>query len=172
MASDCFPWRFYIVYSHCSCVWVLHWTFQFRSISPRHDFANFLCCFFVVFSTSSMPMLLWAGPALIWVIPLDEVRRSDYTATRLERSNNTICSPQVSPTNGGSKVMGKWFDFLSRSPAAETLAVSSSRPPSASHSFCQAVGCLRFAKRLIYRPFSCLDSTHPLGPFSPPVLLH
>lgn len=52
------------------------------------------------------------------------LRRSDSTRTRLERSNNIICFPQIGPTNGGSKVMRKWLDFLF--PAAGPLKLSPS----------------------------------------------
>lgn len=37
---------------------------------------------------------------------------SDCTVTRLERSNHTICSPQVSPTNEGSKTSEKIISFF------------------------------------------------------------
>lgn len=56
------------------------------------------------------------------------LRRSDSTRTRLERSNNIICFPQIGPTNGGSKVMRKWLDFLF--PAAGPLKLFLSLGPS------------------------------------------
>lgn len=109
MASECFPWSVlaaacvqsidFISFAATAALCVFHTE---PLSSSAHNFATFFGIF-----TAGVPVLCWGGPALIRVIPLDEVRRSDYTRTRLERSNNTICSPQVSPTNGGSKVMRK-----------------------------------------------------------------